>query len=235
MSRLIKKEKEKYDLIRNISKGYGHSSKQSERLTDPKNTFGRLFFEGIKNSDNALDVGCGGGTIMDLVRPHTQVTGIDISDEPVAARPDLDILTMSASEMDFEDDSFDYVYHLDGMEHMPAEIEDAVLGEEFRVANKYVAHEIALVPSRHDKKLISMGMTPLHINLKRSKAWKKLIDNIADTHGFKCTHCSVKRFSWFSLPTRQKIGFFLHARRSFNRFKDYGFNNSLYLIYERSY
>lgn len=61
---------------------------------------------------SALDVGCGPGIVMDMLRPFFTSTGIDMDPRMVRACSDngLDVTQAMAENLPFEDGSFDVVY-----------------------------------------------------------------------------------------------------------------------------
>jgi SAM-dependent methyltransferase len=93
-------------------------------------------YDNVRRNAAVLDVGCGAGVLALLKRKGVTLTGVDLSDECVAAarrngydetfRSDLHTLP-------FADASFDYVVSLDVIGHILAEEKDAVLAEIKRV------------------------------------------------------------------------------------------------------
>ena len=93
-------------------------------------------YDNVRRNAVVLDVGCGAGMLALLKRKGVTLTGVDLSDECVAAarrngydetfRSDLHALA-------FADASFDYVVSLDVVGHIPVEQKDAVFAEIKRV------------------------------------------------------------------------------------------------------
>jgi SAM-dependent methyltransferase len=93
-------------------------------------------YDNVRRDAAVLDVGCGAGMLALLKRKGVTLTGVDLSDECVAAarrngydealRSDLDALP-------FAEASFDYVVSLDVIGHILAEQKDAVFAEIKRV------------------------------------------------------------------------------------------------------
>jgi ubiquinone/menaquinone biosynthesis C-methylase UbiE len=87
-----------------------------------------------------LDVATGTGSLaIELGKQAEKVVGIDLSDKMLAVAQrksksrNITFQKMDASEMEFEDDSFDIVTISLGLHDMPLEIRDAVLKESKRV------------------------------------------------------------------------------------------------------
>ena len=78
---------------------------------------------------------------------------------------------MSAHNIEFEDNSYDVVQHIDGLEHIPVEWEYDVLKEEVRVAKNYIFHANAMDTASLDVIANSNGFTNVHINIKSEEQW----------------------------------------------------------------
>ncbi len=72
----------------------------------------------IKKGDMILDVGCGDGYIMDKIKVKPK-SGIDISLEMVKLNRNKNVRCADAESLPFEDESFDVVYSVDLLEHVP--------------------------------------------------------------------------------------------------------------------
>ena len=81
--------------------------------------------------------------------------------------------------------SFDIVIHIDGMEHIPSMIEEAVLLEELRVSKRYIYHQIATKPTTIDDERVKMGLEILHVNLKSEEEWKDMFYDFAEVNRLK--------------------------------------------------
>jgi SAM-dependent methyltransferase len=93
-------------------------------------------YDNVREGSNLLDLGCGAGMLALLKRKGVALTGVDLSDECVAAarRNGYDDAVQSVLDaLPFGDASFDYVVSLDVLGHIPAEQKDAVLAEIRRV------------------------------------------------------------------------------------------------------
>jgi ubiquinone/menaquinone biosynthesis C-methylase UbiE len=93
-------------------------------------------YDNVRRDAAVLDLGCGAGILALLKRKGVTLTGVDLSDECVAAarRNGYDETVRSDLEaLPFTDASFDYVVSLDVIGHIPAEQKDAVLAEIRRV------------------------------------------------------------------------------------------------------
>lgn len=176
---IIDNEKEKYEVVHS-SMEYGLGMRQVNDLKNLEYDFSNKFLEVVSDSKNCLDIACGGGTVMDYVsRLGCAPTGIDISSKAIEkVNNEFDTFVGSCHQLPFEDNQFDLVYFLDGMEHIPVEIEIDSLKEAFRVSNKYVCHAIAMGSS------IRNGVE-LHINRKSEKEWRSLINPIAVEFEYK--------------------------------------------------
>jgi len=176
---IVNKEKEKYEKVHS-SMEYGLGLRQVNDLKNLNFEFSNRFAEIVLDSKNCLDIACGGGTVVDYVDTlGCTPTGIDISSNAIQKVSNkFDTFVGSCHQLPFEDNKFDLVYFLDGMEHIPVEIEIDSLKEAFRVSNKYVCHAIAMGSS------IRNGVE-LHINRKSQNEWKSLINPIAVEFEYK--------------------------------------------------
>lgn len=187
VSKLIESERKKYDHIHSTKAYYGRHTPRKDWFTlDSRNEFIQRTFAIIEKSDGILDVGCGKGAFIDhfskLVKGK-KIVGVDISKAAALARKDINIRVSCASSLPFEDSSFDATYHFDGMEHIPVEIEDKVIDEQFRVARKYIIHSLATKEDEyHDKIAKDNNMTDVHINLKDDVQWKEFFLKHCEKH-----------------------------------------------------
>src|SRR3954471_107512 len=93
-------------------------------------------YDNVREGSSLLDLGCGAGLLALLKRKGVALTGVDLSDECVAAarRNGYDETVRGALDsLPFKDAAFDYVVSLDVIGHIPAEQKDAVLAEIKRV------------------------------------------------------------------------------------------------------
>lgn len=88
-----------------------------------------LFEEGFASFDTALEIGCGYGNGINVIRQHfgaNNVTAIDVDDEMVSATrarfPDakwLKVQSADASQLPFDTDDFDIVFNFAVFHHIP--------------------------------------------------------------------------------------------------------------------
>ncbi len=93
-------------------------------------------YDNVRRNASVLDLGCGAGMLALLKRKGVTLTGVDLSDECVAAarRNGYDeTLRSELHALPFAEASFDYVVSLDVIGHIAAEQKDAVLAEIRRV------------------------------------------------------------------------------------------------------
>jgi ubiquinone/menaquinone biosynthesis C-methylase UbiE len=93
-------------------------------------------YDNVRRNSALLDLGCGAGMLALLKRKGVALTGVDLSEECVAAarRNGYDETVLAELHaLPFPDASFDYVASLDVIGHIPAEQKDAVLAEIKRV------------------------------------------------------------------------------------------------------
>jgi SAM-dependent methyltransferase len=93
-------------------------------------------YDNVRRNSALLDLGCGAGMLALLKRKGVALTGVDLSEECVAAasRNGYDETVLAElHSLPFADASFDYVASLDVIGHIPAEQKDAVFAEMKRV------------------------------------------------------------------------------------------------------
>ena len=97
---------------------------------------------------SALDVGCGDGKLTKVLAVETgiEIVGFDSSVEALS-RLSLPAIQGDASDMPFENASFDLVFSTDTLEHVPDDTHDDVWAELFRVARNHV---LIAVPFREE-------------------------------------------------------------------------------------
>lgn len=197
--KLLNKEVEKYNALHELER-YGLQTPRTLWFTKPSNIpFIKKVFRILRESNNVLDVACGKGSFIDHFKKleNKKIDGIDLSSTAIAARPDLKITLGSADDLPYSDNSYDCVYQLDGMEHIPVEIEEKVLDEQFRVAKNYIFHSLSTNEDKgHDKHLRSIGIktTPVHINRKSFVDWKKFFIRKAKEHNWKIIEFDTTSF-----------------------------------------
>ncbi len=92
---------------------------------------------GVPSSRAILDVGCGTGGNMLLLKDYGSVTGIDFSDEAIRLAQGKGFATLcqaDATKLPFDGHSFDLATSLDVLEHIPGD--EIAIGEVYRVLRK---------------------------------------------------------------------------------------------------
>jgi ubiquinone/menaquinone biosynthesis C-methylase UbiE len=171
----------KYNLLYTEDKTYGWRSGRPKTFLRGNDVIHQSIKSAIKESVTLLDIGCGRGFWVDFFRreyPWLQITCVDIAAKTIRKyRPDLNIVEASADNLNmFKDNQFDLITHLDGMEHIPVEIEEKTFAEECRVAKRFVYHQIATHAVARDKNWEERGLGAVHINLKTASEWKQFFD-----------------------------------------------------------
>lgn len=93
-------------------------------------------YDNVRRNSALLDLGCGAGMLALLKRKGVALTGVDLSEECVAAARRNgyhETVRAELHALPFADASFDYVASLDVIGHIPAEQKDAVFSEMKRV------------------------------------------------------------------------------------------------------
>jgi len=185
--KLLEREQKKYDLLHQNIK-YGGRTGRAKQFFKNDDAFHKTVRSIMKTSKTMLDVGCGKGFFIDVFSSHFKnlaITGCDISQTAIQGRPDLHLMLCSAHKMPFKDGQFDIVAHMDGMEHIPAEIELDVMNELSRVAKRYMYMTIATHPVKHhDDKYEKQGLGAVHINMKTADEWRHFISKFCIENGF---------------------------------------------------
>ncbi len=141
------------------------------------------FITGLASSlhaESALEVGCSSGRDLKLFDPRAPVAGTDLSEYAISkARssfPHWEFKVAPATDLPFEDNSFDFVFTHKTLNCLEDDQADAAVSEIFRVAKKYAANcEI------YGGKAGSGGLAPMDA-LSRWMNYKvKVISNV-DMH-----------------------------------------------------
>lgn len=108
-----------------ISKGYDAIAERIHHGLDVK-FYKRIVSISSSYSGNVLDVGCGGGDLLRMIRevssPGTRFFGLDISEKlcEIARKnnPDAEIVKGDAESLPYKDNTFDFVFMTEALEHM---------------------------------------------------------------------------------------------------------------------
>ncbi len=97
----------------------------------------------VKDSYTILDVGCGTGAFLEILRnryPKVSAIGIDpdeqalsIASKRLQAYPNVTFINSFAESLPFENDTFDTVYSTLAFHHLPTEIKKKAVEEIYRV------------------------------------------------------------------------------------------------------
>lgn len=200
---LYRKEQEKYEFIHKKIPEYGVKSVRYNWFKNKELKFIQQFDQSFLESDTFLDVGCGKGKFIEFFselynKPIKNFIGLDISMEALSKCPsNIRTIHSSLTSIPLQDNSIDFVYHLDGMEHIPKEVEDLAITEMMRVSKKYVVFMIGMFPSIEDPIMKENNLEELHINIKNAIQWKETINSlIGEKFKFKhfeeyTKHCLV--------------------------------------------
>jgi len=174
---IIRRERTKYNHIHQREK-YGAKTGRVKQFALAKDGLHKSVKAALKDSESLIDIGCGKGGFMDFFRnryPHLEIVGLDIAEEVKKHRPDLNIVISDAGHIPFEDERFDFVCHQDGLEHIPEELLEDTMKEEFRVCKKYMYFTVATHEVKHNDDIYrEMGLGAIHINMKTVKEWKQV-------------------------------------------------------------
>lgn len=186
---IIRRETLKYKLLYKKDKDYG--VRENKPITNMRGNkkVRKVFNKVLNKSKDILDVGCGRCYYAKFFKeehPHLKITGIDIAGEEILKDyPDLNIVPVSCHKTPFKDRTFDLVMHLDGMEHIPIELEKETLREQYRISKRYIYHQISMNSVEADKYWIEKGLEALHINIKTKEEWEKVFNNYVKEFGMK--------------------------------------------------
>lgn len=92
--------------------------------------------EGYESLEH-LDIGCGDGVTIRMIKPRGSITGVDVDDEMLHHAKEREIKTVKADAQDmpmFSDNSFDLITCLDTLEHL--EHPTLALAEIFRILRR---------------------------------------------------------------------------------------------------
>jgi len=194
---LIEKEKLKYNDLHRLS-GYQEDQLGYGRQLELLKNSNSPFFVDIRNSiknDKVLEIGVGAGEITRWLIENVKDTySIDISDyASESLRHILNterVLQMSAHSLKFENNTFNVVLHLDGMEHIPENLEEDCLSEATRVliSGGKIYYANACTDSWWDHKLEKLGHNAAHVNIKTPDQWFKFYESRSKKFSYEVYH-----------------------------------------------
>lgn len=197
-SELIARETRKYNKLHSENVKYGGRSARGKMFVNNEDQFHKLVKKVFKESKTMLDVGCGKGFFIDFFSArykNLQITGMDISNEAAKTRPDLNIVVADGCNMPFDDNQFEVSVHMDGMEHIPAEIETDFLKEVLRVTKNYIYLTIAThAVKHHDEPYEAAGLGAVHINMKKADEWYLWLKEFSNNN-----NCVITSFQDYGL------------------------------------
>jgi|TARA_B100000073_G_scaffold121023_1_gene98307 ubiquinone/menaquinone biosynthesis C-methylase UbiE len=203
MKDLFKHEQEKYNVVHKYhgisenQSGYGRQLNELKTLNRKFNNYWNSF---IDKKYSFLEVGLGAGeNIRYLDSLNLDYCGIDISDFSVDELSELglNVKHMSCHQMSFDDNSFDVVQHLDGMEHIPVEWEEKCLSEEVRVSKKYILYANAMGNAYLDSISKSSGYDEVHINIKNESEWDSFYEDNSSKYNYKILHKEIHSNTYY--------------------------------------
>ena len=194
---LFDHEKEKYNIVHKFTGtskdqvGYG---RQINELRTSDNEFHKLWRAAFSTGKSFLEIGIGSGEILYYFEDNSMpYCGIDISDHIVLelASSGLNVRHMSCNKMEFGDNEFEVVQHLDGLEHVPIKWEQDTLSETVRVSSKYIFHANAMGDAYLDEISKKHGYDNVHINIKNEEEWSNFYVRNKDDLGYDIIHSEV--------------------------------------------
>jgi 2-polyprenyl-3-methyl-5-hydroxy-6-metoxy-1,4-benzoquinol methylase len=177
MEDLFEHERQKYNVIHKytgIDEGQVGYGRQLGILLTGGDPFHRKWQELYKEGNSFLEVGLGAGEIIKhFHKESVNYCGVDISDYVVdeLVKLGLNAKQMSSHDLTLDNETYDVVQHLDGLEHIPVKWELDTLKEELRVSKKYVFHSNAMGDAYLDTISKQHGFDALHINIKNEQQW----------------------------------------------------------------
>ena len=193
MDKLSVHERDKYNVIHQycgVDEGQSGYGRQLELLLTDNSKFHKKWQELYKENKSFLEIGLGAGEIVKhLDKEGFDYCGVDISNWVVdeLLKLELNVKEMSSHSLSFEDNSFDVVQHLDGLEHIPVEWELGTLSESVRVSKKYIFHSNAMGDAHWDSVSLANGFDAVHINIKNAQLWDDFYESNTSL-GYKILH-----------------------------------------------
>lgn len=158
-------ELEKYEAIY----GAGIRYTMNQRRKDQSIAAMREFLSRNPGCTNLLDVGCGDGQWMEVAAKEFGLACVGV--DPVSHLAGKNVLTAPATDLPFDDDSFDVVTCLDVMEHLVPEDTMPALKEIARVARYGAIITVNNNPSAYR----GIHNTELHVNIRPYEEWAALM------------------------------------------------------------
>ena len=141
--------------------------------TDYSVALASFIFNVTTSKDNILDLGCGHGTAVDIIRNYNKsCSGVDLTlhGRRKTCQSLSGFYEAPLWNMPFENNQFDYSYSSDVLEHIPTEKVPDVIREIYRVTKHETFHIISTEPDRD-----------LHKTVKSIEWWESRFDR----HGTK--------------------------------------------------
>jgi len=169
----LKREQEKYDWLYTGSYGAGPVERVM-RWADRRLP---------RQLGNVIDIGCGRGKlIVKLDGRYEKYTGIDVAKNQIEKMkqqyPRHEFQFMNMCDMPFEDDTFDYGFCIDVLEHIPPEFAKLAVQEMQRVCKNLVVNISCRLAFHKDQ----TGRN-LHLTVMPPKWWSDQFDPVFATHG----------------------------------------------------
>ena len=187
--KIVDREQTKYNRVYKQNLEYGN--RQDKAITDIRGNkkVRKVMKKTFSKIETVLDVGCGRGyysRYLTETNPHLKLTGIDIAGKMIMQIDHkIDVITCSCHKTPFKERSFDMILHLDGLEHIPVELEERTLEEQYRISKRYIYHQISTNPVFQDRYWEEQGLGALHINIKTSQQWEKIFNRFVIKHRMK--------------------------------------------------
>jgi SAM-dependent methyltransferase len=123
-----------------------------------------------------LEIGCAAGPIVKhLIELGVDAHGIDVSEWAVANRFHPNVVLGSADDLPYPDNSFDLVFSVHALEHLPDAVADGAFAEMSRVAAGHQFHILPLIgiapyDGPLEESLANLRSDPTH-NLLYDRGW----------------------------------------------------------------
>lgn len=193
-------EEIKYDLTHTNEVLFSHR-RQIDFLLNGQTKFCEFWRKCVDQKMSFLEVGVGGGaTIKHFHDAKIPYLGIDISSLAINSLEEHNINCRQASchQISFlESGSYDVVQHLDGMEHIPSEIENETLIEQYRISKKYILHANAMGTASLDELTRSAGLGNVHVNIKNEYEWADFYSKFAEEFNLKILITEVNNGTYY--------------------------------------